>query len=59
MKTPNNGERNFGKDCATKDIKTPGNKDQHTNNNKNKDSKEYKGQNKLSLEDIENYQKEN
>ena len=60
MKTLDNGEKNFGKDCGIKDTKTPGNKDQRANGNKKKDSKkEYKGQNKLSLEDLEKYWKEN
>ena len=59
MKPLDNGEKTFGKDCANKDTKTPGNKDQCTNGNKKKESKEYKGQNKLSPIDLEKYWKEN
>ena len=59
MKPPNNGEKTFGKDHANKDTKAPGNKDQHTNGNKKKDSKKYKGQNKLSPTKVKKYQKEN
>ena len=54
MKPPDNGEKNFGKDCANKDTKNSGNKGQCTNSNKNKESKERKGQNKLSPIDLEN-----
>ena len=59
MKTPNNGEKKFGKDCANKHTKVPSNKDQCTDGNKNKEGKEYKGQNKLSPIDLEKYWKEN
>ena len=34
MKTLDNGEKNFDKDHANKGNKTPGNKDQHSNDNK-------------------------
>ena len=41
MKPQDNGEKTFGKYCANKDTKVPGNKDQCTNNNKKKEGKEY------------------
>ena len=40
MKTQDNGEKNFGKDCANKDAKGIGNKDQCTNGGKKKKGKE-------------------
>ena len=59
MKPQDNGEKTFDKDCANKDNKVPGNKDQRTNGNKKKEGKEYEGQNKLFLADLEKFQKEN
>ena len=59
MKPQDNGEKTFGKDCANKDTKGSGNKDQCSNVSKKKEGKEYKGQNKLSPMDLEKYQKEN
>ena len=59
MKPQDNGKRIFGKDHVNRDTKALGNKDQHTNANKKKEGKEYKGQNKLSPMDLEKYQKEN
>ena len=57
MKILKNREKNFGKDHAHKDIRSIGNKDQRTNINKKKDTKEYKGQNKVSLDNLEKYQR--
>ena len=59
MKILDNGEKNSSKDRAHKDNKNISNKDQRPNGNKKKDSKEYKGHNKLSPKDLEKYQKEN
>ena len=55
MKPQDNGEKTFGEDHANKGTKALGNKDQHANRNKKKQGKEYKGQNKLSLIDLEKY----
>ena len=59
MKLQDNGEKNFGKDCANKDAKGTSNKDQCTNGGKKKEGKEYKGQNKFSPAALEKYRKEN
>ena len=59
VKSQDNGDKNFNKDCAKKDAKAIGNKDQRANGGKKKEGKEYKGQNKLPPTYIEKYRKEN
>ena len=59
VKSQDNAKKNFNKDRANKDAKVSGNKDQRANGGKKKEGKEYKGQNKLSLVELEKYHKEN
>ena len=59
MKSQDNGDKNSNKDCANKDAKATGNKDQCANGGKKKEGNEYKGQNKLSPTELEKYRKEN
>ena len=58
VKPQDNGDKN-SKDRSNKDAKAIGNKDHSATNGKKKEPKEYKGQNKLSLVEIEKYRKEN